>query len=275
MKLARSGDTWFALGEAGAVDVTDLLAPAPARDRTWPSVCERFVSLRDELANARASRASVEIDHRLLDAPVVAPSKIVGVLGNDVGRLTPTDDPGDDELLDFFLRSPSSLIGPSGSVRLPRLGGSADEARVVPECELAVVIGRSGENLAVEAVPDHILGYTVGLDMTLRGSEERSRRKSLATFCPVGPWIVTPDEVGDDRNLDITLRVGDELHQDWSTAQMVRPVTEVVSWVSRWVRLEVGDLILTGAPKMTHVLKAGEQLCAEIDRVGRLEIDVV
>jgi 2-keto-4-pentenoate hydratase/2-oxohepta-3-ene-1,7-dioic acid hydratase in catechol pathway len=278
MKLARSGDSWFVVVEAGAVDVTDLIESVGP---SWPSLCERFKSVQDDLARACVSRSPVEVDRCRLDAPIVAPSKIVGVLGNDIDRLRPGGDGGDGEIdatLDFFLKAPSSLIGPSGSVRLPLLDSPLDVstrlARVVPECELAVVVGRGGDNLAVSEIPDHIFGYTIGLDLTARGPTERSRRKSFTTFCPVGPWIVTPDETGDDWDLDVTLRIGDDLHQKWSTRQMAYPVAEVVSWVSRCVRLEPGDLILTGAPKMTRVLEPGDRLCGEIGRIGKLEIDV-
>ncbi|MFT5977269.1 MAG: 2-keto-4-pentenoate hydratase/2-oxohepta-3-ene-1,7-dioic acid hydratase in catechol pathway [Candidatus Azotimanducaceae bacterium] len=275
MKLARAGDTWFVISDAAAVDVTDLLAPLARR--SWSFLCERFESLRIELESACASRTHIDIDQRSLDAPVVSPSKIIGILGNDISRMPATGGPADhkiDVLLDFFLKSPSSLIGSSGSVLLPQLDGSAAQGRVVPECELAVLIGRGGENLAVDAVSDHILGYTIGLDLTARGEGERSRRKSLATFCPVGPWIVTRDELGDDRRLDVKLWVNGTVHQDWSTSHMVFPVMEVVSWVSRSVRLEPGDLILTGAPQMTRVLESGDLLHAEIDGIGALEIDV-
>lgn len=209
----------------------------------------------------------------------LAPSKIVGLLGNDRGRRdgrrgdagSGGTEPGGAERddVDLFLKAPSSLVGPDGVVRMP-----PGDVRLVPECELAVIIGRGGADIAAADAADHVIGWTIALDLTVRGPHDRSRRKSHDTFCPVGPWIVPADEFGDPDDRAVRLRVDGELVQDWSTDQMVLPVFDAIAWVSSIMRLEPGDLILTGAPRMTRQLTPGETLQAEIDGIGTFHIEV-
>lgn len=276
MRLARVGDTWLASRDGRhAAEVTDLVDPfwrhpSAQFPATWASV-------QEALATALFERPTLEVETDRLDVPFPTPPKIVGLLGNDVGRYTDHGKNAAAAELDYFLKARSSLVGPSGSVRLPNTDASratTEGARVVPECELAVVIGRGGNNLAIDEIVDQIVGYTIGLDLTMRGQGERSARKSYDTFCPVGPWLVTPDEVGHADNLGVRLWVGDVMCQDWCTSNMISPVAETIAFVSRSIELEPGDLILTGAPRMTHVLAPNDKIRAEIERVGTLEIAV-
>lgn len=202
-----------------------------------------------------------ELDPTAVEAPIETPSKIIGCLGNDVGR--------DGDGVDLFLKAPSSLVGPSGKIMLP-LG-----AKVVPECELAVVIGIGGRHIRAADALDHVAGYSIALDLTARGPQDRSRRKSHDTFCPLGPWLVTADEVLDPQVLDVRLLVDGELHQDWSTSRMLATVAEVIALASSEMQLRPGDLLLTGAPPMTVVLAPGQTVEAEITGLGRLTMHVV
>lgn len=200
-----------------------------------------------------------------LSALGLRPSKIIGLLGNDAGGGKRVS-----EDVDFFLKAPSSLIGGGGAVQMP----SGVDVRVVPECELAVVIGAGGAAIAVADAIEHVAGYTIALDLTVRGPHDRSRRKSHDTFCPVGPRVVPAVELGDARGRSVQLRIDGEVVQDWSTDRMVLGVPQAVSWISSIMTLEEGDLVLMGAPKMTRQLEAGQTLLAEIDGIGALEIPV-
>jgi 2-keto-4-pentenoate hydratase/2-oxohepta-3-ene-1,7-dioic acid hydratase in catechol pathway len=147
-----------------------------------------------------------------------------------------------------FAKFPSSLAGPTDPIRIP-----ADlTARVDWEVELAVVIGRRARDVAPEDALDHVFGYTVANDVSARDLQfsdgQWVRAKSLDTFCPVGPVVVTADEVGDPQALRLTTRVNGELVQDATTDLMVFDVAALISFCSRSFTLEPGDLLLTGTP---------------------------
>ena len=150
------------------------------------------------------------------------------------------------------------------------------------EVELAVVIGRAGRNISRGAAVDHIFGYTVANDVTARDlqfldGKQWYRGKSLDTFCPLGPWIVTADELADARGLRLTLRVNGVTKQDASTDELLFPVPEIVASASAGRTLLPGDVILTGTPAGVgftrtppEYLKDGDVVEAEIDRIGVL-----
>ena len=146
--------------------------------------------------------------------------------------------------LGFFLKSPTSIVGPNGRVVLPFPHRRTDQ-----EAELGVVIGRPATAVARHDALDHVFGYTCLVDVTVRGGEERSTRKSFPGFTPIGPWITTADEVPDPTDLRVQGWVGDELRQDESTAKMVYGVAELIEFISSVVTLETGDIIATGNPR--------------------------
>lgn len=171
--------------------------------------------------------------------------------------------------LGVFLKARSSVIGPGGTVELPY-----SDVRTDHEGELTVVLGRPARHLSPAEAMDAVLGYTCGLDITVRSTEDRSTRKSFATFTPLGPWVVTADEVGDPGALDLRLWVGDELRQQASTADLILGVAELVSYTSHVMALEPGDVILTGTPAGVGPIRDGDRVAVEISRVGRLEVAV-
>lgn len=171
--------------------------------------------------------------------------------------------------LGVFLKARSSVIGPGGTVELPYT-----DVRTDHEGELTVVLGRPARHLSPDQALGAVLGYTCGLDITVRSTEDRSTRKSFTTFTPLGPWVVTADEVGDPGALDLRLWVGDELRQHASTADLILGVAELVSYTSHVMALEPGDVILTGTPAGVGPIHAGDRVAVEISRVGRLEVGV-
>lgn len=173
------------------------------------------------------------------------------------------------DALGVFLKAPTSVLAPSGVVRLPYVDRRFDQ-----EGELALVIGRETRDVAPADVADHIAGYTCLLDMTMRGGEDRSTRKSFDTFTPVGPHLVTPDEVGELHELRLRTWVNDEPRQDADIADLIWDVPTLVAYVSSVMTLLPGDIVTTGTPAGVGQVHDGDTIAVEISGVGRLEVGV-
>jgi len=178
----------------------------------------------------------------------------------------------------LFGKAASSVIGPDEEIRFdPRITQQVDW-----EVELAVVIGRRGRDIAAARALDHIFGYTVANDVSARDLQfldggQWYRGKSLDTFCPLGPWIVTTDELGDARGLRLELRVNGATKQDASTDDLIFGIPETLASASSGRTLYPGDAILTGTPggvgftrKPPEVVRGGDLVEAEIERIGML-----
>jgi 2-keto-4-pentenoate hydratase/2-oxohepta-3-ene-1,7-dioic acid hydratase in catechol pathway len=249
----------------------------------WVRLCRDFAEAAPELTCAASAAPAVPLSSVRLRPPVLNPTKIVAtasnygehvsemreaVLARVAGRVEAW-------LLDFdvFLKAPSSVIGPGGEVVLPR--AALDRGKEVHhESELALVIGRGGAGIPEAEALDHVLGYLVGLDMTVRGDGDRSRRKSYDTFTPLGPWLTTADEVADPQALDIRLEVGGALRQKATTGEMLVSIAGIVAYASSVMRLEPGDVILTGAPPGVGEVHPGDRIEASITGLGTLGVDV-
>ncbi|MFJ2575736.1 fumarylacetoacetate hydrolase family protein [Kitasatospora aureofaciens] len=218
----------------------------------------------------------VDLAGQRVGAPVARPGKVVGIGLNyrdhaaEAGAAIP-DEPV------IFLKPSCTVVGPYDEVLVPRGGEKTDY-----EAELAIVIGRTARYLAGHAeAADVIAGYTIANDVTERAFQfERGgqwdKGKSAETFTPLGPWLVTADEVTDPQRLPLRLWVNGELRQDGSTAQMIFPVFELVRYASQFMVLEPGDVIVTGTPAGvtlghpgTPFLTAGDIVEIEIDGLGR------
>jgi len=206
-------------------------------------------------------------DVRLL-SPVL-PSKVVAVgrnyaehareLGNEVPS-TPL----------LFLKPSTSVIGTGDVIRLP-----GDSQQVEHEAELAVVIGIPAKDVAREKALDHVLGYTVGNDVTARDQQRAdvqfTRAKGYDSFCPLGPWIET---VLDPFDLRVTAAVNGELRQDGRTSQMVHDVPSLIAFASSIMTLLPGDVILTGTPAGVGPIRDGDTVSIEIEGIGTLTNEV-
>ena len=178
----------------------------------------------------------------------------------------------------LFGKAATSVIGPDAEIRLDR----KVTTQVDWEVELAVVIGRQGRNIAADRALDHIFGYTVANDVSARDLQfldggQWYRGKSLDTFCPLGPWIVTTDELSDARGLRLALRVNGVTKQDASTDDLIFAIPEIIASASVGRTLYPGDVILTGTPggvgftrKPPEFLRGGDLVEAEIERIGML-----
>jgi 5-carboxymethyl-2-hydroxymuconate isomerase len=261
---ARGG--WAAAG--------DVLAGAPA------SMADLIAAGPDALERLRAAAADnaaapTDGQPRLI-APL-QPGKIVAIGRNYREHAAEEGvDPPAAPLI--FAKLPSSVVGPGDEIRWdPGLTAQVDY-----EAELAVVIGRRTRRVTLEAALDHVFGYTCLNDVSARdlqfGDGQWVRGKSLDTFCPIGPVIVTADEIPDPQALAIRATVNGEVLQDASTAQMYFGVAELISYCSLAFTLEPGDVIATGTPsgvgvfrKPPRFLGDGDRVVVEIERIGRLE----
>jgi 2-keto-4-pentenoate hydratase/2-oxohepta-3-ene-1,7-dioic acid hydratase in catechol pathway len=223
---------------------------------------------------ARDGQATDDVEYL---APVPRPGKVVAIGRNYRAH-------ADEEGVDppaaplIFSKWSSSVVGHGSPIRW-----AADlTAQVDFEAELAVVIGRVARNVTVDEALDHVLGYTCLNDVSARDLQfadgQWVRGKSLDTFCPMGPVLVTADEIGDPQRLAISCTVEAERLQEASTAQMYFSVAEIISYCSAAFTLEPGDVIATGTPGGVGVfrepprfLAAGDRVAVEIERIGRLE----
>lgn len=203
-------------------------------------------------------------------APLVSrPSKIIAAPVNYEDHQEEMKQLGNVSALGFFLKSPASVAAHGSTVQLPYTDRRFDQ-----EGELALVIGKSGRNIPVDQVEQHIAGYTCLLDLTMRGGEDRSTRKSFNTFTPVGPHLVTPDEVGDLADLSLTCAVNGTVRQDADIKDLIWGVAQFVSYVSSVTSFEVGDIVTTGTPAGVGVIRDGDMIEVSIDRIGTLAVQV-
>ena len=240
-----------------------------------PASAERLAS-RVEPGDEAVERSAVPLGQVELLAPVPRPGKVVAVGVNYRAHAEEQAREAPDHPV-LFAKLPSAVIGDRAEIRWdPSLTQAVDF-----EAELAVVIGRMCRRVREGEALDYVAGYTCLNDVTARDLQYADRQfvrgKSLDTFCPFGPWLVTPDEVGDPQSLRLRSIVNGETMQDATTADMVFGVAELVSFCSQAFTLEPGDVIATGTPsgvgwfrEPKKLLRDGDEVVIEIERIGRL-----
>lgn len=264
-------------------DVYDLTSLLPGWRPETPSAVAEFLAAMDGLRPAiDALVAGTEprpLDEVTLRAPSPLPGQVLAAPLNfqahrDEMKGPLTAGAGTANELGFFLKSSRSVSDPVDPVLLPDLPGR----RIDFEAEVAVVIGRNARGVSPEEALDHVLGYTLLLDMSLRMTEterqERTQRKSYATFTPMGPWITTADEVPDPSAITLRAWRNDDLRQDASLKDLIVDVPELVSRASHVLPLEPGDVYATGSPAGVGQVQAGDVIRVESPLVGELTINV-
>jgi 2-keto-4-pentenoate hydratase/2-oxohepta-3-ene-1,7-dioic acid hydratase in catechol pathway len=169
----------------------------------------------------------------------------------------------------IFLKANSAIAGPSEGIpiRFP-------DRRTEHEVELVIIIGKGGTDIPAARAKDHIAGYSIGLDMTVRGPEDRSFRKSLDGYAPLGPWLVTADEIADPDDVTLTLHVNGELRQTAETKDLIYNVSRLIEFASSFYTLYPGDVFFTGSPAGVGPVKPGDVIRAHCDAIGTMEIKV-
>jgi 2-keto-4-pentenoate hydratase/2-oxohepta-3-ene-1,7-dioic acid hydratase in catechol pathway len=262
----------------GVVDVTDLVgADVPPRDR-MTALITAWGDLASEVAAAAASRRALERSGVVVRAPQPRPSKILAAPVNyrlhqdEMGGASGVYEGATVRDIDTyagFVEAPSSIVGPDRAIELP----FADR-RFDYEGELGVVVGRTASRVARSEALVHVFGYVPLLDITMRGEEDRSFRKSFDTFTPIGPEIVTADEVGDPSALELELRLNGEVRQQARLSDLIHDVPRLIERYSEAITLEPGDLIATGTPEGVGPLAPGDEIDLRISGVGRLRTSV-
>jgi 2-keto-4-pentenoate hydratase/2-oxohepta-3-ene-1,7-dioic acid hydratase in catechol pathway len=272
MKLVRfdGGRIGVAQGD-GVVDVTEALGIDPA---AWPPVgmvqlIADFAGRRELLEKAAASGTRKPLASVHLDTPVPWPNKLIAFPANYHKHAHEMASTYRANSRRFFLKANSCLVGASDTIVLPEM-----ERRMDHECELAIIIGREGRQIPAERAFDYIFGYSCLLDITVRGDQERVMRKSYDTFCPVGPWIVTADEVPDPTQLGMQLWVNGQPRQNANTRDLVLDIPGMIVMASSAMTLYPGDIIATGTPEGVGPIVPGDTVSIEIEHVGRMDIPV-
>lgn len=271
--VSFNGQRIGVLKDQRVADVTSLI---PGTDQEWPPVMmvraiARFPELAGKLQELAQAEEGVPLPSVRLEAPVQWPNKVIAYPTNYDDHITEMRSSGRSDRLGFFLKANSSLSGPADPILLPAIR----DAEVHHEAELAVIIGRECRNVAASEAFRHIFGYSCLIDVTVRGSQERVMRKSFDTFCPMGPALVTCDEIPAPDDLDISLRVNGELRQHGNTRDMILDVAGMVSLASSVLTLYPGDVIATGTPAGVGPLRDGDSVTMSIAGVGELSAHVV
>jgi 2-keto-4-pentenoate hydratase/2-oxohepta-3-ene-1,7-dioic acid hydratase in catechol pathway len=289
MRLAIFDDWRLGVVDAAGASLVDVTAGVPDWSDDplgagwWVRLVRDFERRRGALERLAANGAPIPLTRLRLRAPALNPTKIVAAAANYAahieemrgGVLERVAGGVDPALLDFdvFLKAPSALCGPSDRIVLPH-GPLVDGKEIHHECELTVVIGKRATAVDAARALDHVFGYTLGLDITVRGKGERVRRKSYDTFAPLGPWVSTADEVGDPMDLDITLAIDGTTRQAVNTRDMTIGVADLIVYASAAMTLEPGDLLMTGAPAGVGEIHPSETLVCTIARIGSFSIGV-
>ena len=219
---------------------------------------------------------TVSLGQARIHAPIARPQKVIGIGLNyeDHAAETGADIP---EKPIVFAKYPNTVIGPGEAIRIPPITEQADY-----EAELAVVIGRAARNVPESEALDYVFGYANANDVSSRDLQfseggQWTRSKSIDTFCPLGPFIATTDEIVDPQDLSIRCILNGEVMQDGTTSKMIFPVAELVSFLSRGMTLVPGDVIVTGTPPGVGSardpqvwLQAGDEVTIEIQGLGTL-----
>ena len=236
----------------------DRVIPLPAR-----TMCDMIASWNAGELAVPADEEGIPLRDIRLRVPVADPSKIIAAPVNYRDHQAEMNVDATIGALGFFLKAPSSLLDPGGTIQLPY-----HDRRFDQEGELALVIGRTARRVAEQDALSYVFGYTGLLDITMRGGEDRSTRKSFDTFTPMGPVLVTADEFGDPDDVELRCWVAGDLRQKASTRDLIWGVPRLVSYASSVTTLYPGDVITTGTPAGVGPLIAGDTIRLELSRLG-------
>ncbi len=233
-------------------------------------------------AEALASGEPLAEDHLVLTPPIPSPQKIlcIGLNYADHAKESGAEPPGEPVVFNKF---PTAISSDTAPIVLPRASNAVDF-----EAELVVVIGQGGRHIPESEALSHVAAYCCGNDVSARDWQLQKPGgqwllgKSFDTFAPIGPALVTADEVPNPGDLRVRLRLNGEVMQDSSTSQLIFPIEKLIAYISGICTLSPGDLLFTGTPpgvgfarKPQILLKPGDQLEVEIDSLGILRNPVV
>lgn len=282
MKLLSFDD--FQIGvlrDDGIVNVTSVLPdiPRPLQCYRMNLFIEEWDTIKPEVERLAKVGLAVPVDSVRLLAPVPAPRKVYAAPANyhahraemAAGAAGTEAAAGQHHSGEFgmFLKSPSSVVGPQDTILRPY-----EDRLIHHESELVLVMGKHGSAIPLADSLDYVFGYTCGLDITVRGPEDRSKRKSFDTFSPTGPYIITADEIADPGNLEISLWVNEDLKQHAFTKDLITDCPNLIANMSWVAATEPGDLLFTGTPDGVGEIKPGDLVSIKISDVGEMSVPV-
>ena len=285
MKICRFDDDRLGVVNGDMVhDVsavqTEIRASAPYA-MTGDAVIAVLPAWRARLEKMAASTPGKPIAHVKLLSPVARPSKVMAAPTNyrmHVEEMSKAENqansggrfPMDIGTAGIFLKSNSSLVGPSQGIPL-----RFPDRRNDHEVELVLVIGKQGSDIPRAKALEYVAGYCLGLDMTVRGKEDRSFRKSVDGYTVLGPWMVTADEIPNPNDVPLSLRVNDELRQESNTSYLIYDIQRLIEFASQFYTLYPGDIYYTGTPEGVGPVKPGDWIhCRSAPSLGELRIQV-
>jgi 2-keto-4-pentenoate hydratase/2-oxohepta-3-ene-1,7-dioic acid hydratase in catechol pathway len=281
VKLCRfNGDRLGVVRDNDIFDVSDVLERLPPA--RWPMPPgDQLIANLDAIVDAIRSKTLAEPACTVAEArfqnPVPNAGKVVAApvnyenhlhearastlgLGKDVQRIAKAG---------LFLKATSSLVGASDGVDL----GFPDR-RTDHEIELVAIIGRRCKEVGPDDALDYVAAYCIGLDMTVRGKEDRSFRKSPDSYTVLGPWIVTADEIPHPDHLALEIRVNGEVRQKANTTNQLADLKSLISWASNWYTLVPGDVLFTGTPEGVGPVASGDVMDCTIEGIGTMRVSV-
>ena len=274
MKLAYFDN--FQLGiltDKGLVDVSHIIMDIPHTNpgNLMNGLIENFENYRSKLETAAEKGVAFPLDSIKIQPPLPKPGAIDCMSVNYMENGTLKEKPQ----INGFHKSPSAIIGNGDTMIFPDVPATIFEG----EAELGLIIGKRASNVSESDAMDHVFGYLNFIDGSARGlPPDRNvffQVKSRATFAPIGPFIVTADEIPDPQNLSVKLWVNGELKQDFNTNDMAHKIPKAISWLSSIHALEPGDLIATGTNhRGLSSFQHGDKIELEVEMLGRLSINV-
>jgi len=282
MRFCRFGDGRLGLVEGDVVrDVTAALDVLPRYSYPLPQH-DVFIANLDAVASRvrtlAADAPALPLERLTLLSPVANPGKIIAAPVNYQKHLSEVrenpqlhgNNPGHTFTIHsagLFLKATSSLVGPGQGIVV-----RCAKRRTDHEVELAVVIGRTASRVTRDEALSCVAGYAIGLDISIRGSEDRSFRKSPDSYSVLGPWLVTADEIPDPGSLDLQITVNDQLRQHSNTKYMILGVPELIEMASAFYTLQPGDLLFTGTPEGVSPIEAGDRMVATVEKIGTMTV---
>jgi 2-keto-4-pentenoate hydratase/2-oxohepta-3-ene-1,7-dioic acid hydratase in catechol pathway len=231
-------------------------------------------------ADVAKKKSSIAMDDVKLKAPVPVPPRIFGI-GVNYAEHAAESKVETQKVPTVFIVLSSAVVGPGDDVILPKASSMVDY-----EAELAVVIGKPGYQIPASRAMDHVFGYTIMNDVSARDVQRATTQwslgKSFPTFAPMGPWVVSKDEVPEPHTLGISLTIGSEKLQDSNTSLLIFKIPALIEYIAGVTPLQVGDIISTGTPAGVGMgrnpqrwLKPGEEMVIRIDKIGELRNKLV
>ncbi|MDD2926254.1 fumarylacetoacetate hydrolase family protein [Rhodoferax sp.] len=285
MQLCRFNDNRLGLVQGDEViDVTAALQvlptcsyPLPTHDLFIANLAAVSAEVK-KLVDAKNGESRHALSGLKLLSPIANPGKVVAAPVNYLKHLQEARDDkgihhqnqiGEIQRVGLFLKATSSVAGASAGVVIARPDRRNDH-----EIELVAVIGKAGRNIPAANALEHVAGYCVGLDMTVRGPEERSMRKSPDGYTVLGPYLTTADDMADVNNLDLVIAINGEVRQRANTRDLIMNVADLIEFASSFYTLHPGDILMTGTPEGVSQVFPGDRMTAEITGLGRIVVDI-